>query len=39
MHSGTSDVCSVVRRVALPDSFFAVDRQMGTFLTVLEFVR
>ncbi|RFD25457.1 adenylosuccinate lyase [Mycobacterium uberis] len=28
--------CSVVRRVALPDSFFAVDGQMETFLTVLD---
>ncbi|WP_420749224.1 adenylosuccinate lyase [Rhodococcus sp. O3] len=27
--------CSVVRRVALPDAFFAVDGQMETFLTVL----
>jgi adenylosuccinate lyase len=28
--------CSVVRRVALPDSFFAIDGLMETFLTVLE---
>ena len=28
--------CSVVRRVALPDSFFAIDGQFETFLTVLE---
>ena len=28
--------CSVVRRVALPDSFFAVDGQVETMLTVLE---
>lgn len=28
--------CSVVRRVALPDSFFAIDGQIETFLTVLE---
>ena len=28
--------CSVVRRVALPDAFFAVDGQVETFLTVLE---
>jgi adenylosuccinate lyase len=28
--------CSVVRRVALPDSFFAIDGMMETFLTVLE---
>jgi adenylosuccinate lyase len=28
--------CSVVRRVALPDSFFAADGQIETFLTVLE---
>ncbi len=28
--------CSVVRRVALPDSFFAVDGQTETFLTVLD---
>lgn len=28
--------CSVVRRVALPDSFFAVDGQIETFLTVLD---
>lgn len=28
--------CSVVRRTALPDSFFAVDGQIETFLTVLE---
>ncbi|HZA10343.1 adenylosuccinate lyase [Mycobacterium sp.] len=28
--------CSVVRRVALPDAFFAIDGQMETFLTVLE---
>ena len=28
--------CSVVRRVALPDAFFAVDGMMETFLTVLE---
>ncbi len=27
--------CSVVRRVALPDAFFAVDGMMETFLTVL----
>ncbi|MBH0119339.1 adenylosuccinate lyase [Rhodococcus sp. NPDC003382] len=27
--------CSVVRRVALPDAFFAVDGQTETFLTVL----
>ncbi len=27
--------CSVVRRVALPDSFLAIDGQMETFLTVL----
>ncbi|MFH5228504.1 adenylosuccinate lyase [Antrihabitans spumae] len=27
--------CSVVRRVALPDSFFAIDGLMETFLTVL----
>jgi adenylosuccinate lyase len=27
--------CSVVRRVALPDSFFAIDGMMETFLTVL----
>jgi adenylosuccinate lyase len=27
--------CSVVRRVALPDAFFAVDGQIETFLTVL----
>jgi adenylosuccinate lyase len=27
--------CSVVRRVALPDAFFAVDGQAETFLTVL----
>ncbi|WP_138999520.1 adenylosuccinate lyase [Rhodococcus zopfii] len=27
--------CSVVRRVALPDAFFAIDGQMETFLTVL----
>ncbi|MSV72317.1 MAG: adenylosuccinate lyase [Actinobacteria bacterium] len=27
--------CSVVRRVALPDAFFAVDGQLETFLTVL----
>lgn len=27
--------CSVVRRVALPDSFFAIDGQFETFLTVL----
>ncbi|MBE7162062.1 MAG: adenylosuccinate lyase, partial [Williamsia herbipolensis] len=27
--------CSVVRRVALPDAFFAVDGLMETFLTVL----
>ena len=28
--------CSVVRRVALPDSFFAIDGLFETFLTVLE---
>jgi adenylosuccinate lyase len=28
--------CSVVRRVALPDSFFAVDGQIETMLTVLD---
>ncbi|OBF97323.1 adenylosuccinate lyase [Mycolicibacter sinensis] len=28
--------CSVVRRVALPDAFFAVDGQTETFLTVLD---
>ena len=28
--------CSVVRRVALPDSFFAVDGQIETILTVLD---
>ena len=28
--------CSVVRRVALPDAFFAIDGLMETFLTVLE---
>ena len=28
--------CSVVRRVALPDAFFAIDGQTETFLTVLE---
>ena len=28
--------CSVVRRVALPDAFFALDGQIETFLTVLE---
>ncbi|MGH3541985.1 MAG: adenylosuccinate lyase, partial [Mycobacterium sp.] len=28
--------CSVVRRVALPDSFFAVDAQIETLLTVLD---
>ncbi|UNO38626.1 adenylosuccinate lyase [Streptomyces sp. MST-110588] len=28
--------CSVVRRVALPDSFFALDGLLETFLTVLE---
>ena len=28
--------CSVVRRVALPDAFFALDGMMETFLTVLE---
>ena len=27
--------CSVVRRVALPDGFFAIDGQLETFLTVL----
>ena len=27
--------CSVVRRVALPDAFFAIDGQFETFLTVL----
>ena len=27
--------CSVVRRVALPDAFFALDGQLETFLTVL----
>ncbi|MCG7278977.1 adenylosuccinate lyase [Corynebacterium imitans] len=28
--------CSVVRRVALPDAFFAIDGQLETFLTVLD---
>jgi adenylosuccinate lyase len=28
--------CSVVRRVALPDSFFAIDGQIETLLTVLD---
>ena len=28
--------CSVVRRVALPDAFFAIDGMIETFLTVLE---
>ncbi|WP_235174579.1 adenylosuccinate lyase [Tomitella biformata] len=28
--------CSVVRRVALPDAFFAIDGQAETFLTVLD---
>ncbi|WP_445168477.1 adenylosuccinate lyase [Mycolicibacterium sp. Dal123E01] len=28
--------CSVVRRVALPDAFFAIDGQVETFLTVLD---
>ena len=28
--------CSVVRRVALPDSFLAIDGQLETFLTVLQ---
>ena len=28
--------CSVVRRVALPDAFFAIDGSLETFLTVLE---
>ena len=28
--------CSVVRRVALPDSFFAIDGLLETFLTVLD---
>nr|WP_246389054.1 adenylosuccinate lyase [Corynebacterium incognita] len=28
--------CSVVRRVALPDAFFALDGQFETFLTVLD---
>lgn len=28
--------CSVVRRVALPDAFFALDGQLRTFLTVLD---
>ena len=28
--------CSVVRRVALPDAFFAMDGQIETFLTVLD---
>lgn len=28
--------CSVVRRVALPNSFFAIDGQIETFLTVLD---
>ena len=27
--------CSVIRRVALPDAFFAIDGQFETFLTVL----
>ena len=28
--------CSVVRRVAIPDAFLAIDGQLETFLTVLE---
>ena len=28
--------CSVVRRVALPDAFFAIDGLIETFLTVLD---
>ena len=28
--------CSVVRRVALPDAFFAIDGLLDTFLTVLD---
>ncbi|WP_034650910.1 adenylosuccinate lyase [Corynebacterium vitaeruminis] len=28
--------CSVIRRVALPDAFFAIDGQFETFLTVLK---
>ena len=28
--------CSVVRRVALPDSFFVIDGLMQTFITVLD---
>ncbi len=28
--------CSVVRRVALPDAFFAIDGPVETFLTVLD---
>ena len=28
--------CSVVRRIALPDAFFAIDGQIETFLTVLD---
>ena len=28
--------CSVIRRVALPDAFFAIDGQFETFLTVLD---
>lgn len=28
--------CSVIRRVALPDAFFALDGQLETFLTVLD---
>lgn len=28
--------CSVVRRIALPDAFLAIDGQLETFLTVLE---
>ncbi len=28
--------CSVVRRVALPDAFFAIDGLLDTFLTILE---
>jgi len=27
--------CSVVRRVALPDSFYAIDGAFETFLTIL----
>ncbi len=35
-HWNEGDVsCSVVRRVALPDAFFALDGQLETFLTVL----